>query len=83
MEKGQFSYEMLKDCLATFQKAVKSAKSKYFSNLIAKNNHSSKALSVIYSVLNPPVNVISNPSGSLCECFSRFFCDTISVANTC
>ncbi len=46
MGKGQFSYEILKDCLATFQKAVKSAKSKYFSNLIAKNNHSSKALSV-------------------------------------
>ncbi len=41
---------------------MKSAKFKYFSNLIAKNHHISKALfSVINSVLNPPVNVISNP----------------------
>ncbi len=52
----------------------------YFSNLIAKNHHSSKALfSVINSVLNPPVNVISNPSVSLCEGFSRFFCDKITT----
>ncbi len=52
---------------------MKSAKSKYFSNLIAKNHHSSKVLfSVINSVLNPPVNVISNPSVSLCEGFSKF-----------
>ncbi len=35
-DKLHFSYEMLKDCLANFQKAVKSAKSKYFSNLIAR-----------------------------------------------
>ncbi len=79
---------MLKDCLANFQKAVKSAKSKYFSNLIAKNHHSSKALfSVLNSVLNPPVNVISNPSVLFCEGFSRFFCDKItteiSAATTC
>ncbi len=62
-DKLQISYEMFKDCFATLQKAVKSTKSKYFSNLIAKNHHSSKALfSVINSVLNPSVNVISNPS---------------------
>uniref|UniRef100_A0A673MBL0 Scavenger receptor class B member 1 n=1 Tax=Sinocyclocheilus rhinocerous TaxID=307959 RepID=A0A673MBL0_9TELE len=42
-DKLLISYEMLKDCFATFQKAVKSAKSQYFSNLIAKNHHSSKA----------------------------------------
>ncbi len=59
---------------------MKSAKSKYFSNLIANNHHISKALfSVINSVLNPPVNVISNPSVSLCEGFSRFFCDKITT----
>ncbi len=78
--KLQISHEMLKDCLANFQKAVNSAKSKYFSNLIAKNHHSSKALfSVLNSRLNPPVNVISNPSVSLCEGFSKFFCDKITT----
>ncbi len=68
------------DCLANFQKAVKFAKSKYFSNLIAKNHHSSKGLfSVLNSVLNPHVNVISKPSVSLCEGFSRFFSDKITT----
>ncbi len=47
-DKLQISYEMLKDCLANFQKALKFAKSKYFSNLIAKNHHSFK---VLFSVI--------------------------------
>jgi len=72
-DKLQISYEMLKNSLSAFQKAMKSAKSKYFSNLILKNHHSSKALfSVLKSALNPPITVISNPSVSLCEGFCDF-----------
>ena len=33
---------------------------------------------MLNSALNPPVNVISNPSVSLCEGFSRFFCEKIT-----
>uniref|UniRef100_A0A8C1LVL1 Reverse transcriptase domain-containing protein n=1 Tax=Cyprinus carpio TaxID=7962 RepID=A0A8C1LVL1_CYPCA len=70
---------MLKNSLSAFQKAMISAKLKYFSNLILKYHHSSKALfSVLNSALNPPVNVILNPSVSLCEGFSRFFCEKIT-----
>lgn len=43
-DKVQISYKMQKDSLSAFQKAVKSAKSKHFSKLIAKNNHSPKVL---------------------------------------
>lgn len=50
--------------LSAFQKAVKSAKSKYLSEIITKSSHCPKILfSTIDSVLNPMVNVFSDVSG--------------------
>lgn len=48
-DKLQVSYESLIDCLTTFQRAVKAARSNYLSNIISKNCHNSK---VLFSTIN-------------------------------
>ncbi len=59
----QVSYELLRVSLSAFQKAIKSDKSKYLSEIITKNDHCHKILfSTIDSVLNPVVNVFSDAS---------------------
>ncbi len=65
------SLQLFKD---SYQRAAKSAKAIYFSNLILYNQSRPKVLfSVINTVVNPPVNTMSVASVALCESFSRFF----------
>ncbi len=48
------SYDILKDAMIKYQKAVKDAKTKYFSDLIRKVPNNPKVLfRIIDSVLNP------------------------------
>lgn len=49
--------DRLQDTLAVFQKAVKSAKSKYLSKIINDYNSPKILFSTVDSVLNPVVNV--------------------------
>ncbi|XP_057183891.1 uncharacterized protein LOC130550429 [Triplophysa rosa] len=70
----QVSYKILKDSLTTYQKSVSTAKSQYFSNLIAMNANRPKVIfKTINSVLNPAT--CSAPVGNLETCpeFLGFF----------
>ncbi len=52
----QVSYQILKNCLTVYQNSVRKAKSKYFSNLIARNANRPKVLfKTINYVLSPIV----------------------------
>jgi len=56
-------------------------KSKYLANLILENHQKPKVQKpyfLLNSALNPPINVIINPSVSLCQGLSRFFCEKIT-----
>jgi len=67
-----------------YQEAVKLAKAKYFSELIAKNAHSPKILfNIINNVLNPTSNFYPDPSPTACENFLKFFCEKIDVIRSC
>lgn len=51
------SHEILRENLVQYQKAVKTAKPKYFSDLTEKNHHNPRALfSIINAVINPSVD---------------------------
>ena len=59
----QVSYHILWESLYVFQKAVKSAKSKFLSEIVSKNHHRPRILfSTIDSVLNPMVDVFPDVS---------------------
>ncbi len=78
-DKLQISFGILKNCLSLYQRAVKKAKTSYFSNLIEKHHCTPKILfSVINSALNPPNNSFQNPSFALSEDFLRHFCDKVT-----
>lgn len=75
-DKLQISSQLFKDCLSAYQRAAKSAKATYFSNLILKNHSRPTVLfSIIDSVVNPPIN--TDASDGLCEGFLRFVNDKI------
>jgi len=68
------SYDILRESLHVFQKAVKSAKSKYLAEIVSKNQHRPRILfSTIDSVLNPVADAFPTLSDTLCENFSSFF----------
>ncbi|XP_073786402.1 uncharacterized protein [Danio rerio] len=77
-DKLQVSYESLRDCLTTFQRAVKAARSNYLSDIISKNCHNSKVLfSTINTILQPVVSPSISSSVDTCEKFLHFFADKI------
>ncbi len=69
------SYEILRDCLRTYQKFVKTARSTYFSNLINSNAGRPKVLfSTINRVLNPIATTFPEVSSAVCnDCFRVFY----------
>lgn len=73
------SYEILREALWSYQRAVKTAKSNYFSELIARNSNNPRMLfKVLNSVFNPVANNYLTESVSTCEHFLNFFCGEIS-----
>ncbi len=70
----QMSYDILRESLSVFQKAVKSAKLKFLSEIVSKNHHRPKVLfSTIDAVLNHVVDVFPDVSDLLRENFLSFF----------
>ncbi len=68
------SYDILRVSLSVFQKAVKSAKYLFFSEIVSKNHYRPRVLfSTIDAVLNPAVDVFPDVSDLLCENFLLFF----------
>jgi len=73
------SLEIFKECLVKFQSAAKSARSKYFSDLISAHCHRPKILfSTINSVINPISQYSRELSAGLCDNFLTFFVDKVS-----
>ncbi len=78
----QISYEMLRDSLSKFQKAVRNARSRYFTDLLEKNHHNPRALfSAINSIINPRLEVVGDLSVDLCNSFLKFFMNRTSDNN--
>ncbi len=69
----QISFEILRDSLFKFQKAVRAAKSTYFTAIIDKNYHRPKTLFTIFNaVVNPTVCEYPDVSKTMCDDFLRF-----------
>lgn len=72
-DKLQVSFEILRDCMITYQQFVKSTKSQYFSVVISDNLHCPRVLfRVINTVLNMTTPAIVDNT--------NFFVDKITVA---
>ncbi len=68
------SYDILRESLSVFQKAVKSAKFKFLAEIVLKNHHIPRVLfSTIDTFLNPAVDIFPDVSDLLCENFLSFF----------
>lgn len=68
------SFEILKDTLFKYQKAVKKAKCRYLSNIIDKNCCRPKTLfNIINATLNPSACLVPGVSSPSCEEFLLFF----------
>lgn len=77
-DKLRVSYEMLRDSLKQYQIAVKTAKSNYFSEVIAKKAHRPKVIfKTIDSVLNPTTAGYPTATPEICKKFLEFFVDKI------
>uniref|UniRef100_A0A8C2KHR2 Reverse transcriptase domain-containing protein n=1 Tax=Cyprinus carpio TaxID=7962 RepID=A0A8C2KHR2_CYPCA len=75
----QISFEILKDSLSKFQKAVRAAKSRYFAAIIDKNYHRPKTLFTIFNtVVNPTVCEYPDASKTMFDDFLRYFINKIS-----
>ncbi len=75
MEKNklQIYYDIFKEALKNVQRTIRSAKSKYFVELIEKNANNPRMLfSIINIVVNPPILNL-NPSLAICENFLNSF----------
>lgn len=70
----QVFYDIWKEALSTYQKAVKEAKTSFFSSLILTNYSNPKVLfKVINSFTNPYPCHFTDPSQETCERFLNFF----------
>ncbi len=77
------SYQILRDCLRTYQAFVKTARSTYFSNLINSNVGRPKVLfSTINKVLNPIATTFPEVSPAVCNDFLEFFITNIQNIRT-
>ncbi len=73
------SLETLRTSLNNYQKAVKKAKSKYFSDIISRNCHRPRVLfSTINSIINLSVDFHFDEPAIACENFHKFFTNKIS-----
>lgn len=73
-DKLQVSYEILKNCLNEYQRAVKLARANYFSAIISRNCHNSRVLfSTVSAVLHPVATPSLIPSADICLAFLHFF----------
>lgn len=76
----QVSYEILRECMVSYQQFVKAAKAQHFSHLIAKNQHNPKILfSVINTIIHPVCPTVFVNSERACESFLQFFTDKIAA----
>lgn len=67
-------YDIFRDSISAYQRAVKAAKCNYLSELILRNSHKPNIFfSKVESVLHPNVNLFPETSVSLCEDFARHF----------
>uniref|UniRef100_A0A669CTZ7 Reverse transcriptase domain-containing protein n=1 Tax=Oreochromis niloticus TaxID=8128 RepID=A0A669CTZ7_ORENI len=73
------SLEALKTSWKAYQRAVKTAKNSYFSQLIAANSHNPRVLyNTINSVLNAEDHVLLQSSEVMCNRFLNFFVDKVA-----
>ncbi|XP_070397940.1 uncharacterized protein [Nothobranchius furzeri] len=79
-DKLQISQQMLKDSLAAYQKAVRSAKNNYFANITERHRGDQRKLfSTVNSVLSLKESTApSTPTIELCTDFQNFFLEKIS-----
>lgn len=74
------SLGLLRDSLATYQKAVKAAKMHYLSSVINSSCHEPRVLfNTINSVLNPCTSDPTEVSVSTCEKFLGYFTDKVAA----
>jgi hypothetical protein len=79
-DKLQVSYEILRERMLSYQKFVKVAKEKHFSDLISKNQHSPRILfRVINSVMSPASPFVFDHEGRASEKFAQYFMDKITM----
>uniref|UniRef100_A0A8C6M722 Reverse transcriptase domain-containing protein n=1 Tax=Nothobranchius furzeri TaxID=105023 RepID=A0A8C6M722_NOTFU len=78
-DKLQVSFQMLKDCWRQYQRTVKEAKRKHFSDIILSNCHNPRVLfKTINSVLSAPYADSIEPSLEACENLLLFFIEKVS-----
>ncbi len=78
-DKLKISFIMMQDALYKYQRAVKSAKTKFFSDVVASNRQRPQVLfSVFNSLVNPRDSDCIVPSLILCENFLKYFVDKIT-----
>uniref|UniRef100_A0A8C6KDR5 Reverse transcriptase domain-containing protein n=1 Tax=Nothobranchius furzeri TaxID=105023 RepID=A0A8C6KDR5_NOTFU len=83
-DKWQISYQLFKDSLTRYQKAVRTARNRYFANIITRHKNDQKKLySVLTSALSLRESPNSSPStGALCNEFQNFFLHKIQEIRT-
>ncbi len=78
-DKLKISFIMMQDALYKYQRAVKSAKTNFFSDVVASNRQRPQVLfSVFNSLVNPRDSDCIVPSLILCENFLKYFVDKIT-----
>uniref|UniRef100_A0A8P4K1H9 Reverse transcriptase domain-containing protein n=1 Tax=Dicentrarchus labrax TaxID=13489 RepID=A0A8P4K1H9_DICLA len=78
-DKLQVSFQMLGNCWRHYQKTVKDAKRKHFSDMILSNCHKPRVLfNTIDSLLNAPQTACMEASPAVCENFLHFFIDKVT-----
>ncbi len=78
-DKLQVSCDIFRESLSNYQKAVKAARSSYFSRIISHNSNNPKVLfSIIDKVLSPTINCFPTTSKGLCESFLKHFIDKVN-----
>ncbi len=76
----QVSYQILKNCLTVYQNSIRKAKSKYFSNLIARNANRPKVLfKTINSVLSPIVCSVPDVNIETCTHVLNFLFEKYKI----
>lgn len=79
-DKLQISLDILHNCLKKYQKAVKTAKASFLSEIIATNSHKPQVLFSIFNSLISPLSAIqTETSQALCEKFLNYFLDKITA----
>jgi len=79
----QVSYEILRNSLLDYQKAVKAAKTQFLSNLVSSNSHKPQLLfKMLNSLLNPCDCADVEASTELCDKFLLFFHEKVCAVRS-